>query len=259
MNDFEMQKWYMDAADEKGRAFIGYSASLRWKSLHLRYNGFTYYNGKKGSKILKRNSFSASRLPILEDNKLSWNFLQAKGIWSGTDHTIEKTLLKNNTGEIDWFCLFPKSVADVQIGEDRMKSAGYVEKIKITIAPWHIPIHQLHWGRFLSKDHTLIWIQWIGPVPKTLLYHNSREIATAEISTELIIFESYSLALKNKVMLRKGSLLSTVFARFSLLARVFPKNSLQLQENKWVSDGLLAHHGNLISHGKAIHEFVVWQ
>lgn len=249
----------MDATDEKGRAFIGYSARLRWRSVKLFYNGLTFRSAS--GEVVKRNSFSAGRAPEPSEEDLQWKFLQATACWEKRSDALGEVLLDLPQGQINWTCLFPKASATVRFGSEMLEQTalGYVEKISISIAPWKIPIHELHWGRFLSSNHVIIWIRWVGPVPKTLIYHNGNRIGEGHITSEVVIFDNYSLELNNKRTLRTGTLLSTVFSKFPMLTKLFPKTILQLQENKWVSDGLLKCDGETVSGGGVIHEHVIWQ
>jgi hypothetical protein len=249
----------MDATDEKGRAFIGYSAVLRWKLIKLFYNGFTFNSGTT-STILRRNSFSSRRLLEVSEEEVKWSLLQAKGHWKRRAESFHEVLLRTSAGEVKWSCVFPKASATIQIGNHLLEknATGYVEKISISIHPWKIPIHELHWGRFLSPDHVIVWIRWIGLIPKTLIYHNGMCLEKGLITTETIIFDGYSLELNNKKILRRGTLFSTVFSRFPLITKLFPKAIMQLQENKWVSDGMLRQGDKVVS-GKVIHEHVIWR
>jgi hypothetical protein len=259
MNDFKLVKWYMDATDNTGKAFIAYSAHLRWKSINLHYNGFTYAPGEKAH-ILKRNSFSLKHLPVITENSVDWKCLHASGSWKRTDESFSEILLQEQAGEIQWSCVFPKATALIRVGDQSMKNCvGYVERIIISIPAWKLPIHQLHWGRYLSEMHSLVWIKWTGPVPKLLAFLNGTRYVDCHISTEMIIFDGYSLELLNKQTLRTGTILSTVFTKFPLLAKLFPRKIVQLQENKWLSNGLLKRDGKIISKGMAIHEHVLWQ
>lgn len=250
----------MDAADNTGNALVGYAAKLQWKGINLYYNGFTFLNSDVATEVLKRNTFRQQSLPETKDNIVTWSCMQAKGSWQLIDNTITEKLYESEDGELNWTCLFPKASADIQIGEKTLeKSLGYVEKIHITIPPWKLPIAQLHWGRFLSQDHTLIWIRWIGPVPKTIVYLNGQKITDASITETGVTFQNYRLELTGSRTLRKGTLLSTVFSNFPSLLKLFPKSVLSLRENKWLSEGLLKQNGSDVSTGKVIHEFVVWE
>jgi len=259
MNEFRLEKWYMDASSEKGQAFIAYAASLQWNLVNLNYSGYTFLPGHS-EKILKRSTFSPKQLLQITADRIEWKCFQAKAIWQRGDASIEETLFSSDDGEITWSCIFPTSNANIEIGSHKIEnSLGYAEKITLSIPPWKIPIHELHWGRYLSEEHTVIWIQWIGPVPRTLIYFNGDKITDAKISTTQIIFRDYTLELKQNNTLRKGTVLSTVFGKFPSLAKLFPSSIVALEENKWLSDGTLIKTGRVVSSGKAIHELVIWK
>jgi len=258
MSNFSLEKWYMDATDDAGRAFIGYSAKLRWKNIHLFYNGFTFRSITQA--VVKRNSFSAQRLPEVSATAATWRFQHVRAAWTNTSTPIHEVLLELPEGHITWSCCFPQASATVQLAQETLdaNAMGYVEKITLSIPPWKIPIEELHWGRFLSPGHTVIWIRWVGPVPKTVAWHNGVRYAETAISTEEVVFGDFRLSITHKQELRKGDLLETVFSRFPLIAKLFPKIILQLRENKWASDGRLMRGDQCMAGGRVIHEHVIW-
>ncbi|HEY9047798.1 MAG TPA: hypothetical protein VIN08_17950 [Ohtaekwangia sp.] len=259
MSGFHLEKWYLDASDDFHQAFIGYAATLKWKWITLHYSGYTFLD--KDGKLRKRNSFSKKVFPLQQDNLIHWKAFDCSGTWRRSDSAVEETLLDAGNGKsIQWQCTFPKAGTTVSIGDSHIANGwGYAEKINLTITPWKLPIDELHWGRFLSEDHTVIWIRWIGPVPKTLVYYNGRRITEAIIEHDEINFNQYILRLSHSSKMRTGTITDTVFSRFPALAKLFPKSILQLQENKWLSSGTLHHNNRVMATGKAIHEIVQWK
>ena len=257
MARFRLEKWYLDVADDNGSAFIGYAAKLKWKLINLSYSGFTFLNTK--GKVQQRNSFSQSDFPVSLNDQITWNKKLCSGSWTKLSDSILETLLSTPDGDIIWHCYFPKAQATVNIGEAKVRGLGYAEFIELTILPWKLPIHQLHWGRFLSNDHVVVWIRWIGPVPKTIVFHNGVRKTDVEISQQQLLFHGFILKLREPIAMRRGTLMNTVFSRFPTLAKLFPKAVLQLRENKWCSTGELYHDDKKIASGKAIHEVVEWQ
>lgn len=256
MGDFHLEKWYLDVADTRGQAFIGYAATLKWKWINLSYTGFTFLS--EDHKIRKRNSFSGAILPKLNSGIIEWQSKDCRGTWQANAEAVEELLLNDNHHQIRWNCLQPSAYAHVTTGTDAIEGLGYAERIELNFPPWQMPINELHWGRFLSPGHSITWIKWIGPLPKNLVYHNGERTDHAVISKEEISFNGLTLALSGAVVMRSGSLASTVFKKFPSLAKLFPKSILQLQENKWLSRGDLYRGGKCISTGKAIHEVVQW-
>lgn len=259
MSDFALEKWYMDAIDEKGRAFIGYSARLRWKSISLSYNNYTYLD-TNGSLPEVKSSFSVKSFPEYSDDKLRWTFKNATVESNRIDPSFGQILLKDQNGEINWECSLPKALMKMQLGEKTVLSGlGYAEKIYISILPWKIPIEKLHWGRYLSQEDTIVWIRWEGPTEKNLVFHNGKIATVHLIDQNIVQFGDYTLQLQNSLPIRKGTVMQTVFSKFPAIAKLFPSVIKQLQENKWVSDGILKKSDKIISQSKAIHEFVVWK
>jgi hypothetical protein len=258
MHQFNLEKWYMDAADTAGQAFIGYAAKLKWGPINLFYSGFTYLNGDPKKPALKRNSFKLRYLPEVKADKLSWHFMQAEGSWIKIDNTLEEYLYSSDEGDIIWTCLYPKSLANVTLHEGSISNAfGYVEKIVLTIPAWKIPIAQIRWGRYLTIKHTILWIKWSGPIPRSLVYFNGKRITDAEISEKIVKFDEYELVLTDSKALRRGSLLSTVFLNFPSLIKLFPRSTMAIRENRWLSQGTLVHNNQQIETTKVIHHFVI--
>lgn len=257
---FLFEKWYLDATDEDGRAFVGYHAQVKWGLINQEYNGYTFLPTLISAlPVEKKSSFALSSSPYFAKSQLHWNALDVSASWMQLDPCIEELLLSSTEGEVRWSCTFPKANATVQIGAETFRNAlGYVEKIVMTIPPWKIPIRELHWGRFLSNDHTIVWIRWVGPVPKEIIFHNGRKIDGPTITEFQLQFENYRLQLKNPRTLRKGTILSTVFSNFPRIKKIFPRSIMNLKENKWSSEGNLYSGEEHLASGNTIHELVVW-
>jgi hypothetical protein len=246
----------MDLADSSGNALICYSASLKLASINLNYNGYTF-RSSDSAVVTKRNSFKSTSAVQCAESSIEWAFQNNSSKWEKIDHAIEETLLSNEDGEIRWTCEFPKATGKARLNANAIEGYGYVEKIVITIPPWRIPIKELHWGRFLSKNYTIIWIKWIGPIPKSLLYLNGEKIPNAEIRPVSIVFGDYRLNILNQRTLREGTVRATVFSKFKTIRNLFPKKIMGLNENKWISDGTLSIQQENHT-GTIIHEIVVW-
>lgn len=255
---FQIEKWYFDAHNDAGSAFIGYAATLSWKAIKLHYNGYTF-SPAGVTKNFNSNSFSSARFPDQDSDRLRWKYNDVEAEWLKIDEPIEEVLLDDLAGRIEWKVIFPSAKARIQFRkEGTTEYTGYVEKIRLTIPPWNIPIKELFWGRFLGPEQTIIWIQWMGPVPKNFVYLNGARYSYATITTDFIEFETYSLEFVTKRTLRKGTIMSTVFKKFPVVAALFPKKIFALRENKWLSDSILKQNGKIVCQGNAIHEYVVW-
>ena len=137
------------------------------------------------------------------------------------------------------------------------ESFGYTERLHIGIAPWNLPISELTWGRYLSNEHTVIWIRWSGALPKCLVYHNGICIPNAIVDTESITWSSHELRLP-KVVMRNDTIGKSVFRKFTSIMKMFPSAIMGLRETKWCGTGTLFHEGKLVDSGVVIHELVRW-
>ena len=50
----------------------------------------------------------------------------------------------------------PRSLCDGVV----LRGLGYAEHLSMTIPPWRLPIDTLRWGRFLSPERSVVWIDW---------------------------------------------------------------------------------------------------
>jgi hypothetical protein len=67
---FRLDKYYFDAVSSDGRAFIGYSARLRWGLFRLNYHGGLWMDAKGAVRTTDR-FFTAPR-PNLGENTVDW-------------------------------------------------------------------------------------------------------------------------------------------------------------------------------------------
>jgi hypothetical protein len=258
MPEFKLEKWYFDAVDEKGQVFIGYIAHLRWGIISLQYTGHTHLDEKQT--LTHANSFSNVALPVSGVGSIEVNTSAFTGKWESVLPAFYDTLLTSGKQCIQLHCLCPKAVATVTVNEDVLREAmAYAEKIELSFLPWRIPIHQLYWGRYISKALSIIWIRWVGPVEKNIVYFNGIATHDVAVTETSIRVGDYSLQLSESVDLRKGTLFETVFARFPKIAALFPTSIMKLRENKWLSKAMVYKENNLIETGYAIHEIVRWK
>jgi len=259
--NFSIAKWYMDCIDPEGNTFIGYAAILSWGKLVLKYSSQLIYTSENG--LIEKNSLRKTEFPQLKNGLLNWNlaYTKTKANWKSLDRAIETKLLESENGNIDWYCAQPKAKAEVlSLNNSLFKGFGYTEKLTMNTKPWELPIDEIRWGRFLSENHSMIWINWTGPKSLNLVYINGILIQDAivkdfEISS---ISENIELTLSNSVTLRKGSLISTALSRFPKLKKIFPEKILATFECKWRSAGTLKINKVETGPGWAIHEIVKW-
>jgi hypothetical protein len=254
---FSLRKWYLDCVAENGDTLIGYSAALRWNLLNLHYSSTIRIDGD--SPVRTRTSLERNHSPQPADNKIIWSSpaLKLEGIWTALEKSTEKLLYESDEGKVIWSCLQPRSEAIIRIGEkDQLMGLGYVEFLDLTIKPWHLPISELRWGRFLSNSESIIWIDWHGSHPLTLVIHNGKEIQASVTDEQVALNDGRVLKFSNQKELRSGTLVSTVLASIPGMDKVVPSPILHAHETKWRSRGQLSSAGKEAVTGWAIHEVV---
>ena len=257
MSDFLLSKWYLDCVAEDGTTFIGYAAILRWKAFSINFSNILTCRPHK--KPHSEISLLKEKLPEQYDSTVNWNSdsFKMEGGWKGMSKPIKQRLYKSNDGEINWSCLLPLAKAKVKLGDLLISGTGYAEYMTITIVPWKLPITELRWGRFLTNQESLIWIDWKGKLPKAFVFYNGEEITNPKITdTKIIGNNDLHLSLARENTLRSGPLILTTLSKIPKVRAIFPKSILNTCEYKWLSKGAFLLNKTSASSGWAIHELV---
>ncbi len=256
-SSFHLNKWYLDCVTKTGQTTIGYSAELGWKPLSISYNSYLKFDGRAAPSS-KTNLLRVKHPEILA-NGISWasDRLSCSGSWRPllTEGLPPLTLFQDNSGSVTWHCLQPLSEVKLQFGEEKYIGLGYVERLEMSITPWRLPIKELHWGRFLTKRIYVVWIEWRGQHPFTVVYLNGRKIENAKVSESALYWDGGSLKLGEHICLRNGRLIDTALSNIPGASSLFPKSILHTHECKWRSSGKLTYRGETRG-GWAIHEIV---
>jgi hypothetical protein len=257
---FELSKWYLDCVSPDGDAFIGYAATLRYRALQLHYSSSLRYQPPQATQVttsLKKYSIPSEDAAGL----LHWasQHLKIDGTWEATALPIEQKLLESDGGNILWQCLLPRARCRVNLGGQKcLEGLGYAEHLSLTIPPWELPITELRWGRYLSENDALVWIDWRGPIPLSRIFHNGVPITDVRVDDHALHLGSNGsiLSFEERRVLREGPLIKTALASIPGIKKLFPRQSLQTYECKWLSRGILKAQGRQTSTGWAIHDVV---
>ena len=260
-SEFILRKWYMDCIDEVGNLFIGYSGSFRWKMIQASYSSTLTCNAE--GEIKNASTLRELSHPTRSEGAIQWihNKLKINGLWTSIDKVIRQNIFSGKSGSIIWTCEQPRAVAEVEINNISISNAiGYTEMIDMTIPPWRLPISKLWWGRFLSKNTMLIWIILEGKHTSNFVYYNGNRIADATIKNNKVVLNNEEIILRfyDTIVLREGSLASTLFTDVPVLNKVIPTEFLNSHESKWRSRGDLVKNGKIVDSAWAIHELVSW-
>ncbi len=258
-SSFLLTKWYMDCVAENGDAAVVYVADLRWNKLSMHYESLlTIVEGR----LHCVSSLRKGHPPLVDRDTITLTLphLGIAGTWRALRTPVRRDVFEGEEGGIDWHCRQPMARVDLSLqGKTRITGLGYAECLNLSVVPWKLPVEELHWGRFLSEEHALVWIDWRGPRPWQTLIHNGDERKIQSLTeAEMLFAPVSSLELDRGLVLRSGQLGHTVFAGISRLAKLLPRNMLAVEECKWRSRGVLqAASGN--ASGWAIHEIVKWK
>jgi hypothetical protein len=262
MSDISLKKWYLDCVDDNGNSFFGYSAELRWHSIHLHFQSYLRYSDQTG--IHTDSSLIQHSFPILKKDSIEWNSkpLNLKGNWKSLCHPIHQELFSLKDCTIKWDCFQPHSDCTVHIGEQNIiRGNGYAECLEIQLAEWRLPLQELRWGRFLNNNISLVWIDWIGEKEQHLLFWNGASINHCVIGDECIFIPEHNavLTFHRHAVLKDSAILSPTLKKIPGLLSVMPSALAQSQETKWLSRGTLKQKNLSDCTGWAIHERVLFQ
>ncbi len=264
---FYLFKWYLDTVDtHTGAGIIGYVGELRWRGLGTHYTSLLYWN-EKGERSFQ-SSIRRINYPECNDHSLTWKNerLQVSGSWQGEDAGIEANLFQIEEGGLDWNCTFPKTQSEIFLKNDKkLNGLGYAEQLTLRVRPWKIPMEDLKWGRFLSENETIIWIERKGAEHKRWIFFNGKEVDGIIRSNDKIeiIEKNCTLRMTDKMIIEEGSGIAKVVAKvLSFIPgfeKVIPSSFLNAHETKWRSRGELSFPNGKISEGWVIHEQVIFR
>jgi len=255
---FRLEKWYLDCVTETGDVAIFYRASLVWGPIRLAY-GASLHAPHPGEPI-QRQTFRPGTTPTVNNGVVEWSCqkLDVSGIWSSRMDGIEKTLADEPDGSIHWNCICPSANVRIHLDGVSVEGLGYVEHLTMTLKPWQLPFVELRWGRFLSQDDSLAWIQWDATAHKTWVWLNGIERQGVNLTNDKVelVNDGLVLELRDNIVLRSGSLNSTAMRPVRAITALVP-GWRTAQETKWLASGTLR--GQATTNcGWAIHEVVRW-
>ncbi len=259
LTNFYLKKLYFDCIDEEGNCFIVYWAVLKFSLLKINYSGVLFSNAR--NECIERSSLRKMPEPAV-NRKIHFNqpSLQITGEWSNTDTPIVKLLYKDQYGkELFWNCHHPKAYAKIEFNHQIFQGFGYAETLSLPIKPWKLPIDELRWGRFLSKEITIIWINWKGKYPVNELIYNGISFKDAVFEKNKITFDRgrANLSFQEISIVRKGKL-SGLLVKMPWLKMIFNNKILNTQENKYKSPSIFTRDSKELARGWSLYEVVTW-
>jgi len=257
---FRLTKWYLDCVTDAGDAAVLYRASLRWGVVRLHY-GAALLRPRDGDPIDRYTLRPGSEPNVWQPSEIQWQCerLGVAGTWLRQASGIERTLIEDSQGSVEWRCVTPRARATVRIGSSTLHGTGYVEHLTMTVKPWRLPFNELRWGRFISPSHVLVWIDWRGSMHRTWVFANEVERRSARIAQNSVELpgDGLVLAFEDGRVLRTGRLASTALRSLRAVVALLPR-WWAARETKWLSRGTFSD-PNVTSTGWVLHEVVRWQ
>jgi hypothetical protein len=254
---FELSKWYLDAVGEDGEVFIGYRAALRWRRLQASYAA-ALTGGARETRT--RSTARPGEEPDFFEDALAWvePKLDVSATWRGTARPISLTLYETPEGAVNWNCVLPSAECELSRSGSLVRGLGYAEHLRMTLLPWRLPVDILRWGRFLTSERSVVWIDWQKKGDdRTWIFVNGAEVH-GEVSEEDVFFEGGRVRLpqRDRLPLRDGRL-SHLLRNLPLPLRTrLGSRALAIHETKWRTRGVLECAGAPAVEGWAIHEVV---
>jgi hypothetical protein len=249
-------KWYMDCVTEEGDVAIVYCADLRWHGVHA-----VLCSVLEGNEEHVGTSTSISSYRVSSDGgRISADLpkLGVSGTWEADAAPVERTVYEHGAGHMHWNCLQPRSLVRVRIGDRELSGLGYAECLTMTIPPWQLPMCQLRWGRFVSPQDSLVWVDWQGTYETSFAIMNGNEFKPLTVSETAVAVDGTTLRIEAGLPLRSGRLGSTILPGAPAIAKLLPLSIFNVEEHKWRSRGELAAQDRT-SGGWVIHEVVHWK
>jgi hypothetical protein len=257
---FQLSKWYLDLATPDGTAVICYAARLRWGPVHLRYASILL--DIPGARPEEAVTVRRVERPVIDRGMLRWRSetLDVHGEWRRQQPAIRETLLRGGAGAVRWSCRMPLAAAQVQWGRRRFAGLGYVESLGMTVAPTRLPFRTLRWGRHLSQEHSLVWIDWIGEVSGRWIWLDGVRQQGATFSDDGMIHLTggRGLRLRDSRDIRDRLVLPSVGAVLPGMASRWAGSLGTLREHKMVARSALYQDQVSLDSGWTVHEIVTW-
>ncbi|QEC69135.1 hypothetical protein FRZ67_18115 [Panacibacter ginsenosidivorans] len=257
---FYLEKWFMDVVSDEGEAFIFYAAKMQWRCVIVSYKSRLSYSPGTGKGYMA--GFRSVQFPVQEGNTIVWKdpHLKVEGSWHTNTGQLSATLFGSEEDGLQWNCHHPSSFVKVKVGNKLVSGFGYAEQLILTVEPWKIPMDVLRWGRFISANDYLVWIEIKNDSTKQWVWYNGVFMHNAVITDDEIVLplENIILKLDNSSIIESEKKINQVVTKLLRFIpgfkRAIPLNFLMADEYKWVSKGFLYNAESLKSEGWAIHE-----
>lgn len=253
---FRLRKWYLDCVGSDGTTFIGYAARVGMGPLLIPYQA-TLWRPTSGP-ARAGYSMLPARLPRLGSEELEWENrrLAVRGSWRRTSASTRHVLLETRKLRVEWRCHLPGAHASVSTECGTVRGAGYCEELVLEGDPRRLPIHELHWGRFVEGRTSLVWIEWRGEHPMELVVLDGKRVSASCIDEGQVRFQGGALTIGDTGLIRTDDVGGAIFGDHRWKRAIVPDVVARWREEKWLSRGRLTRPGAPTSMGWVLHERV---
>lgn len=255
---FSLTKWYFDVVTERGDFAIAYWGEVRWGRLRPHFSA-VQLGGREHGPMPWRTSAQEVGPPCVEEG-IRWHAdpidLLVQGRRCAPSVTHE--LLATPQGKVTWSAEFPRATMRVHCGDQLLEGLGYAERLDLTLLPWRIPADTIRWGRFIAPDASLIWIEWQGDHPLSLLIRDGVTIDAGVITEQVVRATDGTTLTLTEAQLLTDERASGLLAPLEILKTIMSPIG-QLHQRRWLSRGTLQRPGWPPCSGWVIHKFVEWR
>ncbi|MBL7789075.1 MAG: hypothetical protein JNL75_04490 [Chitinophagales bacterium] len=257
---FNLEKKYFDVIDNNGNCFIAYWAELYILIIKINFSSIIINNSEnittekvsltKTDKPNQDNDFT------FKNKKLGITF-----VFNGKKTGVKEELYQNIQEEkLVWDCHHPLASVSLYYDGINYRGLGYSETIHMSLAPWELPIDELRWGRYLSQDTSIVWIEWKGSNPLRKIYYNSSYYEDGSIDNEKLVFGSgkYQVYFLSPSVIYEGKI-SNHLKNLNWLKWIINKRILETIEVKFKSKAIFKVNDSMMNTGWSLYEIVKWK
>ena len=257
---FLVSKWYFDLVTDAGAVVLLYAGRLRWGPLRASYGAVLC--DAPGRERRDEATIRRVERPRRSGPDISWGCepLGVRGTWRPGAPPFRRTLLRSAGGAIQWACLAPVAIAEVQCGPATLRGLGYVECLRLSLPPWKLPFDTLRWSRYTSERRSLISIAWAGRESRRWVWMDGVEQPDAAVTDEGVsaLASGETLTVEPGRVLRDRRVAAAVTASVPALAARLGSKLARMREVKCVSRSTLDAENGAADRGWTVHEVVTW-
>lgn len=253
---FTLNKWYLDCVTSEGDAAIFYCTEMNWRGVHLSLCSIL---SGTGCNFRTRTSISPYEVDAVDGQiSVALAKLGVTGTWESDSPPYGRVVYEQGPGNVRWNCLQPRSNVQVCVEGRVLHGLGYAESLSLSIMPWKLPLDQLRWGRFVSPQDSLAWVDWQGSYSTRFAAHGGKECVLLSVSDAEVTVPNATLHIEPGIELRSGRLGETFLTDVPMLGKLYPRSLFNVVERKWLSRAELST-ADCSSAGWVIHEVVHWK